>query len=152
MFNPFTGPDSEPLFRTDEMSGRGECDFLECAHLRGTNFLATDMWRVSADGKATIIRSYLEDDSAFVPQLNLTQGTWFSPQMMVGSLAELVRHARGLAKRFNEATSVQFRCECRGVEKDCYVIRLVDVLEKTGQQPTNVLFLARGLLVLFQTP
>jgi hypothetical protein len=119
MFYSFSQVGSAPLFQTDEKSGQGEIDFLECAHLRDFDptVLATDMWRVSADGKATIIRSYLEDNAAFVPQTSLAQGTWFSPQMMVSELAEFVRHARGLAERFNEATTVHFRCEWRGLEK-----------------------------------
>ena len=117
MFYPFTRSGSGPLFQSDEKSGQGERDFLECAHLRDADtFLATDMWRVSSNGKATIIRSYLEDDVAFTPQTHLAQGTWFSPQMMICSLAEFVRHARGMGERFNDVTSVQFRCEWRGLE------------------------------------
>jgi hypothetical protein len=116
MFYPFAG-DGEPFFRTDENSGQGNSDFLECALLRATQkHVGTDMWRVSPDGKATIIRAYWEDDASFVVQTNLAQGTWFSPPFMVGALAELVRHARGMAERFDEATAVQFRCEWRGLE------------------------------------
>lgn len=119
MFYPFTRPGSAPFFQNDERSGQGENDFLECALLRDfdPNFFATDMWRVSTDGKATIIRGYLEDNQAFVPQTNLTQGTWLSPQMMVCELAEFIRHARGMGERFDEATAVQFRCEWRGLQK-----------------------------------
>ena len=118
MFYPFTRTGGSPSFQTDEKSGQGENDFVECAHLRDFDptFLATDMWRVSADGTATIIRSYWEDDVGFTPQTHLPQGTWFSPQMMVRSLAEFVRHARGMGERFNDVTGVQFICEWRGLE------------------------------------
>jgi len=115
MFYPFYGVG--PSFNTDEKSGLGENDFVECTHLRDPdpNFLTTEMWRVSADGKSTIVRSYLEDDVGYTPQTHLAQGTWFSPQFMVCSLAELVRHARGMGERFKEPVTVHFRCEWRGL-------------------------------------
>jgi hypothetical protein len=118
MFHPFTGSTIGPFFNTDESSGQGDRDFLECALLRDKDpgFLATDMWRVSVDGKATIIRCYEEDHVGFTAQTGLAQGTWFSPQMMVCALAELVRHARGMAERFDSPTSVSFRCEWNGLE------------------------------------
>lgn len=118
MFHPFAGTGA-PYFNTDEKSGLGESDFLECTHLRNPDpsFLAAEMWRVSPDGKCTIIRSYLEDDIMFTPQTQLAQGTWFSPQMMVCSLAELVRHARGIGERFGEPSAVHFRCEWSGLNK-----------------------------------
>lgn len=48
------------------------------------------MWRVSPDGKVTLIRDYWEDVLA---QRNGTSaGTWISPNWMVRSLAEIVRH------------------------------------------------------------
>jgi hypothetical protein len=116
MFYPFAGS-GEPHFVTDDCSGQGEHDFLECAHLRHNNptFLATDMWRVSPEGKATLIRGYWEDHVDFITQTGLAQATWFSPHMLVRALAEFVRHARGVAERFREPTTASFRCEWHGL-------------------------------------
>ncbi len=118
MFHPFSGLEIAPFFNTDEASGEGDRDFLETALLRNTtsSYFATDMWRVSVDGKATIIRCYTEDDVGFTAQTQLAQGTWFSRQMMVCALAELVRHARGMAERFDAPTKISFRCEWHGLE------------------------------------
>jgi hypothetical protein len=68
MFHIFTSRGIAPVFVEDPASGQGENDFVECAQLRdprpGSG--AAEMWRVSSDGKATIIRGYLEDDGASI--------------------------------------------------------------------------------------
>jgi hypothetical protein len=155
MFFPFTRRGIEPFFNADENSGQGERDFLECALLRDDdpNHFRTEMWRIAVDGKAAIIRGYLEDFIDFAPQTGLAQGTWFSPNMMVCALVEIVRHARGMAERFNEATNVQFRCEWHGLNNrglfdpigrflGNYRARR-DALVSTGTWPAT--YLANGL-------
>lgn len=84
-----------PYFHSDPASGLGDTDFLEFAALQAKqDLMFADMWRVSADGKVTLIRDYWEDVLA---QTNGTMpGTWISPNWMVRSLAEIVRHARSL--------------------------------------------------------
>ena len=155
MFFPFTRRAIEPFFNVDENSGQGERDFLECALLRDDDpsHLRTEMWRIAVDGRATIIRGYVEDYIDFVPQTNLAQGTWFSPNMMVCALVEIVRHARGMAERFNEATNVQFRCEWHSLDKRVLFDPLSrfsgnargrrDVLVSMGTWPVS--YLANGL-------
>jgi hypothetical protein len=49
-------------------------------------------------------------------QQSLRPGTWFSPNMMVRALAEIIRHTRAISERFDSATAVTFRCEWRGLE------------------------------------
>ncbi len=117
MFYVFTRPEIAPFFHTDIASGQGEKDFLECALVRDPEPKTDgfDMWRVAADGKATLIREYWEDQPAWNKQFNRTPGTWLSPNLMMRSLAEFVRHARGLAERFDTATAVAFRCEWHGL-------------------------------------
>jgi hypothetical protein len=120
MFYVFTRPGIEPFFNTDVASGQDEQDFLEFALLRDTQDRSgkresADMWRVSPDGKATLIREYWEDNADWNKRLRCAPGTWFSPNMMARSLAEFVRHARGLAERFDAPTTVSFRCEWHGL-------------------------------------
>lgn len=118
-FFPFTRSGIEPHFRSDPASGEGEEDFLETALMRdpqGARGRHPDLWRVSPNGKATIVRDYWEDDPGLNKQLGKTPGTWLSPQMAARDLAETVKHARGLSERFAGATTVYFRCEWRGLE------------------------------------
>lgn len=108
MFHIFTRPDLQPFFETDLASGQGERDFLECSVLAGSETGGADLWRVSADGKATLIRDYWEDEPI---RSSETAGTLFSPNMLATSLAEFVRHGRGVAERFDSPSTVSFRCE-----------------------------------------
>jgi len=117
MFHVFTRQEIEPVFVTDGESGQGDEDFLECALLRDTKpgFGSPDMWRVSTDGRGTIIRPYWEDGEGLNTSLHRKAGTWFSPNWMVRSLAEFIRHARALSQRFEAPTTVSFRCEWMGL-------------------------------------
>lgn len=120
MFYPFSPQEIAPYFSTDPNAGIGDEDFIQAALLRdprkGDGISFPDMWRVSADGKATIIRNYWEDDLGFSQGMGLKPGSWFSPNMLVRSLAELVRHARGFSERFDNPTTISFLCEWHGLE------------------------------------
>ena len=106
----------DPVFTTDPASGQGDNDFLECTHLKDARLRGSeDTWRVSQDGKATLIRGYLEDGEYLKKSLDRQPGTWFSPNWMLRSPAEFVRHARGMAERFDMPTTVSFRCEWHGL-------------------------------------
>lgn len=118
MFYIFSRREIEPISTTDPASGLGDEDFLECAHLRDPNPVvgAEDMWRVAADGKATLLRGYIEDRPDLNASLRTKPGTWISPNWMVRDAAEFIRHARGVAERFSSATAVAFRCEWSGLD------------------------------------
>jgi schlafen family protein len=117
MFYVFTKQAIAPRFETDPAIGGGEQEFLESALLRDTSVLhgGADMWRVSPDGKATILREYWEDSGSITTGTGIPPGKAFSPNLLVQSLAEFVRHARALAERFESATTVSIRCEWRGL-------------------------------------
>ena len=73
-----------------------------------------DLWRVSPDGKVIVVRDYWED--IFVPSGGMAPGSFLSPNWMVRSLAEVVRHARAFTERFENPVSVSFRCEWYGLQ------------------------------------
>jgi hypothetical protein len=119
MFYVFDVPQISPVWQTDAATGLGENDFLECALLKDTRNgvpLHPDMWRISPDGKATLIRTYWEDDISWNNQLGWQPGTWLSPNLLTKALAEFIRHARGMTERFNNSTSVTFRIEWNGLK------------------------------------
>jgi hypothetical protein len=118
MFYPFTREAIAPEWRSDPQSGEGEEDFLELSLAdKETTTPGADFWRISTSGKVTLIRDYWEDEDRggrgpgpeAVLDLNL----------VARSLAELVRHARGLAERFDSAGEVAFRCEWWGLAGRC---------------------------------
>ncbi len=116
-FYPYTRLDISPRFTVDEASGLGHADFLECSLLRDPDraTLGPTFWRVSSDGKATLIDAYKEDDPGWCEICNVRPGTLLSPNITVQLLAGVVRHARAMAERFDSATGVSFRCEGRGL-------------------------------------
>lgn len=112
MFYPFSRPEIKPYVVPDPNEVAA---ILETSLLNETSLDTTlpDVWRVSEDGKATIIRGYREDR----PGRGIgAPGTTFNPKLLIRELAELVRHARAFAERFSTAESVIFRCEWFGLD------------------------------------
>jgi hypothetical protein len=117
----FDVPEIRPSWQTDVASGLGENDFLECALLRDTRSpdltpVHPDFWRVSVDGKTTLIRDYWEDDAGWNSSVGWRSGTWLSPNLLTQAFAEFVRHARGMSERFDSPTTVTFRVEWNGLK------------------------------------
>lgn len=117
MFHVFDRPGIRPVWTVDAASGEGEHDFLQCAMLRDPelDWSGCDLWRVTNSGKATLVREYWEDDLGWCRSRKIEPGSLFDPNLMFRSVAEFVRHARGLAGRFGSATNVEFRCEWHGL-------------------------------------
>jgi hypothetical protein len=119
MFHPFTREEIKPRFVTDTSRGE-EIEALETI-LVGETFIAEtvpDFWRITADGRATIIRPYREDRVP-LPHLQkrgMHPGTWLSPQTLAREVYEVVTHAKELAKCFEAATGVEFRCTWYGLK------------------------------------
>jgi hypothetical protein len=110
--------DTQPVFVQDVSTGQGENEFLESNLFRDPNYTpaegADDLWRVSTDGKATLIRSYREDRPEFNKD-GREPTTWLSPNVMVRLLTEFLCHARMMAERFDLPMTVHFRCEWHGL-------------------------------------
>lgn len=90
---------------------------MECNLLGDTKhwIYGPEFWRVSTDGKATIIEPYLEDQLERCNQVAKAVGTWINPDFLIQTLAEFIRHSRAMAERFDTAASVSFRCEWNGI-------------------------------------
>jgi hypothetical protein len=72
----------------------------------------SDMWRVSSDGVASLIKGWWEDTPYFgqMPQ------TCLSPNWLAKEVAGCVLFARAFANSFEAATAVTFRCEWTGLQ------------------------------------
>jgi len=118
LFYPYTRDTISPRFTVDPATGSDDDDFLEVSLIRAgdESTFAPTFWRVSSDGRATIVDRYVEDQSDWCRQLRREVGSWMSPGYLVRSLAELVRHARGFSERFDSAVYVAFRCEWNGLK------------------------------------
>lgn len=112
MFYPFSPKEIAPSVFPEHEDGTGG-DLLE------TNLISLDQdhsttmpdfWRVSPDGRASLIRGFRED-----VRLN-KEYSWVSPETIVRETAELVCHARAYASRFPLSTTVSFRCTWVGLE------------------------------------
>jgi hypothetical protein len=117
MFFIFDRTGIQPVWAVDPASGEGELDFLECSLLRDPrlDWTGCDLWRVTTGGKAALVREYWEDEADWCKARRIEPGTGFDPNLMLRSVSELVRHARGLAGRLGFATDVEFRCEWHGL-------------------------------------
>ena len=118
MFYPFSQPAITPAFHPERLDGTG-ADVLEANLMGDENFDTSlpDFWRVATDGRATLVRAYREDRDRSVKDLGRAAGTWLSPETVIRETAELVTHARLLARRFETATQVSFRCTWIGLKE-----------------------------------
>lgn len=118
MFHQFSRTEIAPKIVIDTSTGE-EVEALE-TDLTGETLVDTtvpDFWRITVDGRATIIRPYREDRMV-IPHLadrGLMPGMWLSPRTLIRELYELVTHAKELAKAFPNAEFVEFRCSWHGL-------------------------------------
>jgi len=110
----FGKQDIGPYWESDETSGYND-DFLECSQVdKELIGESADFWRVSPDGRVTLIRDLWED--TLNTQARVQPYTIIDPDLMIRSLAEIVRHARALSARFSSAARIHFICEWRGIK------------------------------------
>ena len=111
MFYPFQREGIAPYFIHD--AAPEDVAVVEAQLLGGRRLTASspDFWRVSNDGKASIIRPYGEDRSSYP----LGPGRTISPEGTTAEIAEIVRHASEMAALFQSVRAVRFRCEWRGL-------------------------------------
>lgn len=117
MIYPFTGSENAPAFHPEYADGSGS-NVLEGNLLKNKDFdySLPDFWRVASDGRATLIRAYREDRERSKRESNFEPGTWLSPETVIRETAEFVTHARLLARHFETAKKVSFRCMWKGLK------------------------------------
>ncbi len=91
--------------------GSEDDEFLETNLIDSDRTIGFDLWRVSPQGWATVIREFWED----TPDFGIKPRTVVNPRMMARALGELVRHAESFSSRFSVPLRVEFRCEWRGL-------------------------------------
>ena len=117
MFPILNAPDVMPRWTVDE--SLGEEEFLECdlVSVRGSQLTPPDFWRISPSGMATMVRAYDEDHrNVGNRSAGLDKGTWLWPFAMAREIAEMIRHARAFAERFEAPETVSFRAEWLGLQ------------------------------------
>ena len=101
-----------PRSRTAPDIADGEREFLEAALVELKDATHTsEMWRVSDDGLASLIKGWWED----TPLFRATPQTCISPNWLAKEVAGVVVFARAFANSFETATAVTFRCEWTGL-------------------------------------
>lgn len=119
MFHQFTREEIKPRIVIDTATGDEieaiETDLREHSRLASTR---DEIWRITADGRATLIRPYREDTAEHPSwaQRGLTPGTWLSPRTLIRELYELATHAKELSKSFPNAEAVEFCCTWQGLK------------------------------------
>ncbi|MXW79953.1 MAG: ATP-binding protein [Gemmatimonadetes bacterium] len=117
MFDPLNQyPDNVAKFVPENTDGSGK-DVIEVNLTADPSFDTSlpDFWRVTPDGRASLIRAYREDRQYNAVSTGRSAGTWLSPKLLILEVAELVAHARLFAHHFNSATSILFLCTWTGL-------------------------------------
>lgn len=108
MFFPFTREAIRP-YVTSVVLPDGEADLYEANLMNDPDCGAKhpDFWRVTTDGRATLVRPYHEDRPGLDKRLGgWKQGSNFSPRTNIRHVAEFLRHALALAEFYESAESI----------------------------------------------
>jgi hypothetical protein len=116
MFYPFTRPEIRAQFMTDPRLDGGETEFVQCSVIEKEEPSHLDLWRLSVDGRASIVRNYQEDRYAEIPPGLEEQQRWFDGWLHARDVTEIVRHAHALSDEFDEVTDICFRVEWQGLK------------------------------------
>lgn len=114
MFYPFSRDEIAPVVMPENEDGSG-VEVLETNLIGKSRTAHHDFWRVSADGRASVVRAYGEDSPGACKYRNLSAGEWLSPETVLRDTTELVTHARLLSTRYAAATRIKFRCNWSGL-------------------------------------
>lgn len=114
IFFPFQRDPISPYFTEVQGLPFGPTEVLEAnLMLDAGNEYHSDFWRLSSDGKASIIRPYGVD---YLNGEGWTHGSYFSLNDCARHLGEVIRHAEAFAERFDRPEAVSFRCEWGGLK------------------------------------
>jgi hypothetical protein len=115
MFHPFTRKEIRPHFLTDSSVDAGDTEFVQGSLHEDGGQGHGDFWRLSLDGRASILRNFSED--RFSTPRSVAEGQkWFDPFYHVQDITEIVRHARAYAEEFSDVTEICFQLEWKGLK------------------------------------
>ena len=120
MFYPLNAPETAPKLLPERSDGTGEtvleAEIMNVHLALFPELWIPEFWRVAPDGRASLVKAYMEDRPFSISSLSRGPGTWLSPETVIRHTAELVTHAKWVAKRFETAAQVSFRCTWMGLE------------------------------------
>ncbi|MDE0159452.1 MAG: ATP-binding protein [Candidatus Dadabacteria bacterium] len=120
MFYPLSAPEVRPRDFPEREDGTGqtvlESNIMDARLEPWSGLWTPEFWRVAPDGRASLVRAYREDRPRSTEILGRRAGTWLSRETVIRETAELVTHAKCMAKRFETAAQVSFRCTWMGLE------------------------------------
>jgi Putative DNA-binding domain len=115
MFFPFTRQEISPQFVTDAAVDGGDSEFVQTSLYEDGQTGHGDFWRISLDGRASILRNLHED--RFRTPNGVQEGQkWFDPWIQVRDITEIVRHAWAFAEEFSDVTEICFQLEWKGLK------------------------------------
>lgn len=116
MFYPFMREGISPQFMTDAAIDDGNTEFLQTSLFEQGQSDHVDFWRISLDGRASLIRNFHEDRFSKWPDDIEEGGKWLDPRLHVRDITELVRHARALSEEFADVGDICFQIEWKGLK------------------------------------
>lgn len=116
MFYPFTRPEISPNFMTDPAVDGGDTEFLQASLLQNGETNHLDFWRVSQDGRASLVRTFHEDRFEKRPRDVADGAKWFDPWLHVRDITEIVRHARAMSEELTDVVDICFQLEWMGLK------------------------------------
>lgn len=116
MFHPFTRPEISPRFMTDPSVDGGFTEFLQTSLFEGSNTGHLDVWRISLDGRASLIRTFHEDRFSKRPDGIGEEEKWFDPWLHVRDITEIARHAQAMSDEFTDVEEICFQIEWKGLK------------------------------------
>ncbi len=115
MFVPFNSPELSPQFMTDPAVDGGGTEFVQTSLFDDARTGYGDFWRISFDGRASLLRN-LHEDRYRAPEGVAEGQKWFDPWIQVRDITEIVRHARAFAEEFSDVTDICLQLEWRGLK------------------------------------
>ena len=115
MFYPFTRKEIRPHFLTDSAVDACDTEFIQPSLHEDGGKGHGDFWRLSLDGRASLLRNFHEDRFS-TPQSVPEGQLWFDPFYQVQDITEIVRHARAYAEEFADVTEICFQLEWKGLK------------------------------------
>lgn len=116
MFRKNMGTNSSPYPNIDRAYKEGSVEFLEANHIDLENYYKTDFWRISPEGKASLIRGFQEDCDKIPNASFSADQKYFDPWLHIRNITELVRHAKAFSNEFDGFTEIIFQVEYHGLK------------------------------------